>query len=260
MTNNHDPHQQISSENPWYTDDQFSIQYDRPGSRAVIENRWKIFEQNIKEFLSTDETISPDIPLRILDAGCGDGINLLGLSNMVHAQGWNAQLFGVDYNPLRLERASKLPSVKEVHQSPLNTLPYVDGSFDAVLCNQVLEHIPQDKEVLQELKRVIRPGGMLILGVPNEGCTLAWLRNHVMQRSILQTTDHVNFYTEKTVSKLLTDSGFCILNINKAGFFLPHLALHYVVSFTETGRKLLNGLGKIWKSQSAELILISIKE
>ena len=120
--------------------------------------------------------------------------------------------------------------------------------------------ISNDKKVLQEFKRVIRPGGLLMLGVPNEGCALAWFRNHVIQRSILQSTDHVNFYKEKSILKTLTDSNFSIVKIEKSGFFLPHLALHYLASISKPGRKLLNFLGKIFQSQSAELIVISLNK
>ena len=253
MTDKCDPIKQISEKNPWYVDDHFSKQYKRPGPRAVIENRWKIFGRVLTEFLQSSHTASSTRPIRILDAGCGDGINLFGLGNMVQGQEWNAHFFATDYNPLRIERATKFSFVKNICQSSLDALPYSGGLFDLVLCSQVLEHIPQDKKVLQELKRVIRPGGILILGVPNEGCFLGWLRNHVIQRSILRTTDHVNFYTEQSISSLLDSVGFPIVKIEKAGFFFPHLALHHLLSFVAPGRRLIQILGKVWESQSAEL-------
>jgi len=260
LTYSHDPRQQIAQKNSWYIDDQFAKQYDRPGSRALIEGRWRVFEKAICDFFQACNLPSADDSARILDAGCGDGINLFGLNNIISANKWNAKIYGVDYNPLRLERASKFPFVEEINQSSLDNLPYADGWFDVVLCSQVLEHISNDKKVLQEFKRVIRPGGLLMLGVPNEGCALAWFRNHVIQRSILQSTDHVNFYKEKSILKTLTDSNFSIVKIEKSGFFLPHLALHYLASISKPGRKLLNFLGKIFQSQSAELIVISLNK
>ena len=261
MKDTHDPNEQINKQNPWYIDDQFAKQYGRPGTKAIIEGRWKVFEKAILEHFQTIDMPSADRPSRILDAGCGDGINLFGLNKMINAHKWKSLIYGTDYNPLRLERASKLSFVEEIKQSSLdNDLPYADGWFDVVICNQVLEHISHDKKVLLEFKRVLRPRGLLILGVPNEGCTIAWIRNHIIQRSILQLTDHVNFYTEKSISTILTDSCFSILKIEKAGIFLPHLALNYLVSITKPGRKLLNFLGNFFQSQSAELILLSIKK
>jgi 2-polyprenyl-3-methyl-5-hydroxy-6-metoxy-1,4-benzoquinol methylase len=257
---NQNPSEQISANNPWYIDEQFASQYNRPGPRAVIENRWSIFQKGLEEFSLIKNRKHSTSPTRILDAGCGDGINLFGLNKISQTLSLEAQIYGVDYNPLRLERASKFSFVEEITQSPLDDLPYADAWFDVIICNQVLEHIPQDQKVLEELKRVTRPGGMFILGVPNEGCFLAWLRNHIIQRSILKNTDHVNFYTERKLLNLLTESGFSTLNIKRPGFFLPHSILHFVISYTNIGRWFLNTLGNIWKSQSAELIIISIKK
>ena len=47
-------------------------------------------------------------------------------------------------------------------------LPFEDNMYDVILCNHVLEHIPDDKKAMQELYRVLKPGGMAILQVPQE--------------------------------------------------------------------------------------------
>jgi SAM-dependent methyltransferase len=253
----HDPQIQVSAGNAWYNEDQFDKQYRRPGPRAVIENRWRIFEVAIEDFLNTVEVQSQFEPVRILDAGCGDGINLLGLSKIVHLRGWNVRIYGADYNPLRVDRASKLPFIEEVKLSPLDSLPYPNGYFQVVLCNQVLEHISNDLDVLVEFKRILQPGGMLILGVPNEGCALAWFRNHVLQRSILRTTDHVNFYTKNKISDLVSTTQMELYGIVSTGFFIPHLLIHYMLSCFAIGRSLMRLMGEIWPSQCVELIVLA---
>lgn len=48
----------------------------------------------------------------------------------------------------------------------LTMTPWRDASFDAILCNHVLEHIPDDRQAMRELFRVLRPGGWAILQVP----------------------------------------------------------------------------------------------
>lgn len=255
MTQHHDPRAEVSSGNPWYTDDQFAKQYRRPGPRAVIENRWNVFESAIGEYFAS---LAPSAaPAHILDAGCGDGINLFGLDKIIRANGWNASLYGVDYNELRVARALKVATVAEIRTASLTALPYDDGYFQVILCNQVLEHVRQDKAVLEELRRVLRPGGILIVGVPNEGCALAWVRNHVLQRSILRTTDHVNFYTKETLSELLAAAEFKTCKLHPVGFFSPHLAAHYVISHFAAGRWLMKAMGKLWPSQCAELLAVA---
>ena len=259
MIDSHDVINKFDSNNPWYVDEHFEKQYYQRGPRAVIERRWKIFENAIEDFFTKSNLGTPATPAKVLDAGCGDGINLLGLKNIAQKRSWNISIYGSDYNPIRLERAAKLSFVKEIIECSLDDIPYADDCFDIVLCNHVIEHIPQEKKVLLELKRIIRPDGLFILGVPNEGCTLARLRNHIIQPSILKSTDHVNFYTEKSISNLLINSGFLILKLKKAGFFLPHLGLNFLISNIKGGQVLLNTLGNIFPSQSADLIAISSK-
>jgi ubiquinone/menaquinone biosynthesis C-methylase UbiE len=213
----------------------------------------------LTDYYRSTNKVSSSKPIRILDSGCGDGINLFGLGNIVREKGWNASIFGVDYNPLRIARASIFSEIEEIRQSSLDALPYPDDYFDVVLCNQVLEHIQQDKKVVLELKRVLCSGGIFIVGVPNEGCFLGRFRNHVVQRSILQTTDHVNFYTKESIFNLISGAGFSISKIEQSGFFLPHSVVHYILAYTKSGRWLLNAVGKAWKSQCAELIVIAVK-
>jgi ubiquinone/menaquinone biosynthesis C-methylase UbiE len=47
-------------------------------------------------------------------------------------------------------------------------LPFPDNSYDMILCNHVLEHIPNDKLAMQELYRVMKPGGMGIFQIPQD--------------------------------------------------------------------------------------------
>jgi SAM-dependent methyltransferase len=50
--------------------------------------------------------------------------------------------------------------------SPLHKIPMADGFFDAIICNAVLEHVENPEEVMEEFKRVCKPGGYLILCIP----------------------------------------------------------------------------------------------
>jgi SAM-dependent methyltransferase len=50
----------------------------------------------------------------------------------------------------------------------VQALPFSDGSFDAIVCNHVLEHVTDDRRALRELLRVLRPGGWAVLQVPRD--------------------------------------------------------------------------------------------
>lgn len=260
MTEAKHPGEEIAAGNPWYTDDQFANQLGSLGRRKTIENRWRIFESALCGWLRGDADDGSREPIKILDAGCGDGINLYGLSQIARRLAVPADLYGVDYNPLRVERAAQIESVCTLQQASLMALPFADGTFEVILCNHVLEHVPEDERALRELHRVLKEGGLLILGVPNEGCMIAQLRNHVIQPVIARTTDHVHFYTGSTLRDMLERAGFTVSAMAREGFFLPHLSLNNRLAGYAWGRVLLELCRILVPSQAAGLIAVARKE
>lgn len=98
---------------------------------------------------------------RVLDAGCGTG----GFLRWLREVGGFAKPAGVDISPAALELARvRLPEA-ELVVSGIDELPFADGIFDLVACNDVLQHVSEsDVELsLRELRRVIAPGGALLL-------------------------------------------------------------------------------------------------
>lgn len=107
---------------------------------------------------------------RLLDVGCGEGRhvihaclehNLLGVGVDLSARDLATAktrfaLFA-NYNP---------HSVFCLQQTDATRLPFADNSFDKIICSEVLEHIDNYTGVLQEIKRVLKPGGVLAISVP----------------------------------------------------------------------------------------------
>lgn len=106
--------------------------------------------RSILKFVST---AAQELPrgARVLDAGAGDQ-PYRGL--FAHCEYVAADWEGTGYG-----------SDRDV-TGPLHDLPVETGSFDAVLCTQVLEHVPNPADALRELHRVLRPGGSLWLTAP----------------------------------------------------------------------------------------------
>lgn len=99
---------------------------------------------------------------RVLDLGCA-----FGFGTRLPAKRF--ETYGHDLSASHIERARhSLPDVTFT-VGPADSVPYPDAFFDAVLLLDVLEHVPDDAAVLREIARVLRPGGMLILSVPNQG-------------------------------------------------------------------------------------------
>ena len=250
--------EELAAGNPWYTDDQFASQLGNPGWREVVTNRWRVFRAAIAAWQK--QRTRPqyaESSVRLLDAGCGDGINLFGLSEKVPDIDSTLELVGVDYNPVRTRRAADLPSVTGIVRGSVSNLPIADACIDVVLCNHVLEHVNEDVETLKELRRVTRPGGLLLLGVPNEGCVMAQIRNRWVQPQIRRTTDHVHFYTESTLNRKIEQAGFSVVAVERNGFFLPHLAANTILSRYHLGRAALRLLGRLAPSQAGELIVVA---
>ena len=105
-----------------------------------------------------------DHPVRILDVGCGQGDDL---SSIQEALGGRAELFGLEgYPPYRTICESKGIHVRDVDVER-DRLPFDDASLDVVLMNQVLEHTKDLFWIFSEVGRVLVPGGLFLVGVPN---------------------------------------------------------------------------------------------
>jgi len=98
---------------------------------------------------------------KTLDIGCGSSVILQSINDVV----------GLDilHNKLRYMRRYDVPLVR----ASIFALPVGDARFDCVVCSQVIEHIPYDDVIFTELGRVLRPGGLLILGTPDYA-TIGW--------------------------------------------------------------------------------------
>jgi SAM-dependent methyltransferase len=241
----------------WHLDDQFQRQLGSPGQRAVVHRRWAAFGEMLSDYSSRAEGARP---LRVLDAGCGDGINLVGLRQLASHVPRQLDLFAIDLSPVRVQRARTAErAAGAIALASVTALPFESGHFDVVLCSQVIEHVPAAEAAAREVARVLRPGGLALIGVPNEGCALAGLRNHVLQRSILTTTDHVNFFTRRTLRDLLVHAGLDVVEIRTGGFFLPHLRLSNLVMGSPAGRLILDSAGRLLPSQAAELIAVAYR-
>lgn len=238
----HNPLTEVHKGNLWYTDDQAAASV-APHQRRIIDNRQSFFLRVIRARQAAHVSTEP---LKVLDAGCGDGV-LLNLLSSVKG----LALYGIDYNPVRIELVRERVSRVVILLGDLGTLSLRDARFDIVFASQVLEHIPDDLTVLKELVRVTCRHGWIVLGVPNEGCLFGRLRNRILQRSILSTTDHVHFYTEREVEDLVTRAGLSILERMREGFFTPHLRIHSWLMRREWGYRFLQWLGKVFPSQVA---------
>ncbi len=98
---------------------------------------------------------------RVLENGCGVGTYL------EHMAPYAGSIIGLEYD---LERASAAHShATNVTNAACEHLPFASGSFEVILSHEVLEHVVDDRQSVQEMLRVLKPGGIIVLFVPNLG-------------------------------------------------------------------------------------------
>ena len=100
---------------------------------------------------------------RVLDVGCGEGYGCAILAKNA------SHVIGVDISHEAIAHATVKYSVNivEFRCMPAEKLSFPDESFDAVVCLELIEHARDYTSVMKELRRVLRPGGTLILSTPN---------------------------------------------------------------------------------------------
>jgi SAM-dependent methyltransferase len=103
-----------------------------------------------------------DLPPPILDVGCGDG----HFGSVAFDQ---PTTVGVDPSLASLREASRFHAYRWLVAAGGERMPFADGAFASAFSNSVLEHIPPLQEVLNEVGRVVRPGGKFVFTVPNPG-------------------------------------------------------------------------------------------
>jgi dolichol-phosphate mannosyltransferase len=137
---------------------------------------------------------------RILDAGCGSSVIIQSLNNAV----------GLDFNlgKLRFLRRYGIPLVR----GSAFALPFRNSTFDCVISSQVIEHLPFDESLFEEMNRVLRPGGTLIIGTPDYA-TLGWRIIEPIYKTVMPGgygDEHITRYTRARLAEILARHGFTV--------------------------------------------------
>ncbi len=137
-------------------------------------------------------------PGRVLDIGCGRGL----LLHQLRRRGWDVAGTELSEDSARYAREVLHIDVKTGSAADL-ALP--SDSFDTVILWHVLEHIAEPETLLQEAARILRPGGTLLVAVPNFGSLEArWARAHWFH---LDVPRHLIHFTPRTLRAMLETAG-----------------------------------------------------
>jgi arsenite methyltransferase len=178
--------------------DRISPVYD-PMNRfmtAGLDRRWRR--------LAVSRVVRPGD--RVLDACCGTGDLALA------AQEAGGTVTGLDFSERMLERARHKSSTVEWVRGDAMALPFEDGSFDAAVSTQVLEYVDDVPRALAEARRVLRPGGRLLV-LDTDWDSIVWHSGEPerMRRVLAAWDRHLaDPYLPRRLPRLLTDAGFTL--------------------------------------------------
>ena len=177
----------------------WSESYDR----SILQ--WLLFGPAHRAILQRLRALDPDRSPRVLDVGCGTGVFASRIREVLP----RSQVWGVDLVAGMLaggrERWGREAGDLHPVQGDSERLPFADGSFDVLTCANSFHHYPNQARAVAEFRRVLKPGGRVILVDGYRDGPLGWLIFDVFVASFEGAVHH-NSRTQ--MRKLFADAGF----------------------------------------------------
>src|SRR5580658_1532727 len=165
---------------------------------------------------------------RLLELGCGSGAKLKSMKEL----GW--QVEGVDFDPAAVGQARERGIT--AHLGTLSDQEFPDETFDAIIGIHFIEHIPDPLGMLQECRRVLKPGGLLVMLTPNAG---SW--GHRIYRADwrgLEPPRHLHIFTPSSLARMCREAGLnpglCRSTVRGSGMLLASRMLRRVARTDST--------------------------
>jgi arsenite methyltransferase len=158
---------------------------------------------------ATLRALEPQPGERVLDVGCGPGY-LAG--EMAQLVGPDGRVHGVDPSPAMLGIAHGHAPTAELTEGDALSLPVADGSFDAVVSTQVYEYVADVEAALAEARRVLRPGGRLLV-LDTDWDSIVWRSSDDTRMArVLEAWDEHLAHPRlpRRLPELLTQAGFTL--------------------------------------------------
>jgi 2-polyprenyl-3-methyl-5-hydroxy-6-metoxy-1,4-benzoquinol methylase len=162
-------------------------------------------------YIQTRPEMMPFVPAkaeRVLELGCAEGAFAAAVKDMTGAEVW-----GIEFDPVVAERAKAAIDHVLVGDADDRIAQLPDAYFDAIICNDVLEHLVNPVLTLAQLRRKLAPTGVVVASIPNIRYTPALSK--IVFRRDFPTKDfgvfdrtHLRFFTRKSTVRLFKTAGF----------------------------------------------------
>ena len=195
------------------------------------ERYWAERDGTLDDFDLKWPYLAPHLPrqsgITILDLGCGNGAILHQLQKLNP----NASYIGLDVSAegLRVARQN-LPGVNLMAIEDGGKFPLADASVDFIFSSEVIEHIYDTRNAFQEMGRVLKPGGSVLLTTPHHGfvknlmLTVFGFDSHFDPMG-----PHVRFFSKRTLDRALRQNGIVPQRWGYYGRFYPVSHSIYVI-------------------------------
>jgi SAM-dependent methyltransferase len=182
----------------------YGRRYDRRHAHRVRKSVRQL--QDACSFLTGEAAAAPRT---VLDVGCSLGYTLeaAGQMDMVPT--------GVDVSQVAVDRCRRLGFPADV--AGLEKLPYPDGQFSVVMMKHVLEHTRDPMTALREAGRVLKPGGVLFVAVPNADygkAAASPAASRFYRPDAHGGVEHWVYYTPDTLARMLGKAGLSVVRVH----------------------------------------------
>lgn len=178
---------------------------------------------------------------KVLDAGGGDGYYSKLVFELSQA---NIDLYDFDENALNSARTNLKGKNIKISQGSVHQIPFPDNTFDKIILTEVMEHVPEESKAFDELYRVLKPGGLIAITVPNHNFPFFWdplnwimqnIFNHPIKHSPFEDFfagiwyGHIRLYKVDELRKKLGEHKFNVLDLQAVTHYsLPFQ--HYILN------------------------------
>jgi len=157
-------------------------------------------------------------PFDVLDIGCGTAT----LSRLILRTDWPATVIGLDFSPSMCIEASHKNSLDPKRAATIagdsEHLPFSDAGFDVVTCANSFHHYPHQQAVICEMRRVLRPGGTLVLVDGFRDNAIGWAVFDVVIAAIEHDIHHASW---SEIHGLFSSAGFTNIRHRKSSILFP---------------------------------------
>lgn len=144
----------------------------------------------------------------LIDVGCGIGY----FAEVAKERGW--KVYGTEYTDEAMEICRNKDLI--MHQGKLDPSNYPDGHFDVATSFEVIEHINNPIEEIENFKKILRKGGVAYITTPNFNSLSRLLSGP--NWTVIGYPEHLSYYTPKTLNRLLSKGGFRKSKVETTGF------------------------------------------